>query len=90
MRYIIAFVIACVTSPALADEPTYEELQAARQACLTHRKFNVVEKNGRKVPEFTGYEAGFEGCPQIEEFLTRVDRNKGLGAVGSVLQKIQQ
>jgi hypothetical protein len=88
MRYIIAFVIACVAAPALA-EPTYEELQAARQACLTHRKLAVVEKNGRKVPEFAGYEAGFEGCPQIEEFLTRVDRNKGLGAVNSVLQQIQ-
>jgi hypothetical protein len=88
MKRVIIAALVFAAAPALA-EPTYEDLQAARQACLTHRKFNVVEKAGRKIPEFAGYEAGFEGCPQIEEFLTRVDRNKGLGAVNSVLQQIQ-
>jgi hypothetical protein len=88
MKRVIIAALVFAASPALA-EPTYEELQAARQACLTHRKFNVVEKAGRKVPEFAGYEAGFESCPQIEEFLARVDRNNGLGAVNSVLQQIQ-
>jgi hypothetical protein len=89
MKRVIIAALVFAAAPALA-EPTYEELQAARQACLTHRKLNVVEKNGRKVPEFAGYEPGFEGCPKIEEYLSRVDRDKGLGAVGSVLQQITQ